>query len=231
MPKQQYVDSEIGEFTVTKKRNARKITLSISKTGVPNVTIPSFAPYQTGVTFLRSHREWVSDHSKPSLSLYIGSSYELYDGTIVQIQQSDSKNSTRRKIGQLTILRTNEDAGEKYALKAVQKHLARDSELSITPRVEKFASDLGVEPASVRYRSTTSRWGSCSSKRVLTFSVYTAQLPNELIDYIVIHELSHIHEMNHSQKFWDWVGTQDPDYKKHRKMLKDYELRPILKKV
>lgn len=73
----------------------------------------------------------------------------------------------------------------------------------------------------VAIRDTKSRWGSCSKKGNLNFNYRIAFLPPRLADYIVVHELCHLQEFNHSQKFWDLVSLAVPDYKILRKELKE----------
>jgi predicted metal-dependent hydrolase len=77
-----------------------------------------------------------------------------------------------------------------------------------------------IERVTIRNQST--RWGSCSHKKNLNFNYKIALLPPELQDYIVVHELCHLAQMNHSQKFWDLVAIQIPNYKDCIKALKYY---------
>ena len=92
MPKKLY-DSDIGEFTITRKRKAKKITLSISKSGLPNVTIPERFPYYLAKSFLRDNRDWANKHKKAAVVLKVGDSYKLYDDTEIVIRQSSKRNS------------------------------------------------------------------------------------------------------------------------------------------
>jgi len=67
------------------------------------------------------------------------------------------------------------------------------------------------------------RWGSCSAKNTISLNYYLAKLPESLIEYVVVHELAHIKEKNHSAKFWNLVEKYLPDVKKRRKLLREYE--------
>ncbi len=79
----------------------------------------------------------------------------------------------------------------------------------------------------IAIRNTVSRWGSCSTKGNLNFSYRLSLLPQELSDYIIVHELCHLKEFNHGPKFWDLVGLELPNHEKLREHLKKYSLRTI----
>lgn len=73
---------------------------------------------------------------------------------------------------------------------------------------------------SIRFKYNSSNWGSCSSKSNINLSTRLMLAPLQVIDYVIIHELSHLVHMNHSDKFWSLVGSIMPDYKAHEKWLK-----------
>ena len=76
---------------------------------------------------------------------------------------------------------------------------------------------------SVRIKNTKSRWGSCSTKKNLNFNYKLIFLPKELADYVIVHELCHLKQFNHSRAFWELVSKAIPDYKELRiKLLNDY---------
>jgi predicted metal-dependent hydrolase len=87
-------------------------------------------------------------------------------------------------------------------------------------RVGEWSEYMGVEAGKVRVRDMTSRWGSCSSKGNLTFNVRLLAAPGEIIDYVIVHELAHLREMNHSKRFWAIVAGAMPEYKALRKRLR-----------
>lgn len=89
----------------------------------------------------------------------------------------------------------------------------------ITARVVYWAEVMGLSYNRLSIRNTTTRWGSCSSKRNLNFSYRLMFLEPELMDYVVIHELAHLVEMNHSRAFWNIVSMYCPDYKRCKTKL------------
>jgi len=91
----------------------------------------------------------------------------------------------------------------------------------ITKRAAFHAQRLSLRYQRIRITSARTRWGSCSSKGNLNFSWRLVMAPLEVIDYVVVHELCHLKEPNHSNKFWTRVAAAMPDYRAHRRWLKD----------
>ena len=91
----------------------------------------------------------------------------------------------------------------------------------IPERVAFYASKIGVSYGRITIRNQKSRWGSCSSKGNLNFNCLLMLTPPEVIDSVVVHELCHRKEMNHSERFYDEVLRVYPDYHKWNKWLKD----------
>lgn len=91
-------------------------------------------------------------------------------------------------------------------------------------RVSYYASLMGADYGRITIRNQKTRWGSCSSAGNLNFNWRLALLPEELLDYVVVHELAHRREMNHSAAFWKIVAHILPDYKERRKLLKEYRI-------
>ena len=97
-----------------------------------------------------------------------------------------------------------------------------DQALKIIPeRVEHFAKQMGVDYGRITIRNQRTRWGSCSSSGNLNFNCLLMLTPSDVIDYVVVHELCHIKEMNHSESFWNEVEKVLPGYKEAIKWLKD----------
>lgn len=98
-------------------------------------------------------------------------------------------------------------------------NLKKKAKSYIPDRVEYLASKYGFKYNKIKITSAKTRWWSCTSQKNLNFTFYLMWAPKEVIDYVIIHELSHLKEMNHSKKFWDIVYSMMPDYKIHIKWL------------
>lgn len=99
--------------------------------------------------------------------------------------------------------------------------LADQALRELPPRIAAYAGQMGVTYGRVTIRNQKTRWGSCSSKGNLNFNCLLMLTPREVQDYVIVHELSHRKEMNHSPKFWEVVEEVLPDYKKRRNWLRE----------
>jgi predicted metal-dependent hydrolase len=95
----------------------------------------------------------------------------------------------------------------------------------IKERIESIGSSMGLEYGRVFIKDQKTLWASCSGKRNLNFNWRLAAAPPEILDYVVIHELCHLREMNHSKRFWRLVGESCPDHKARKKWLRDNSAR------
>ena len=111
------------------------------------------------------------------------------------------------------------DDEEDPKLEAAYRRKARER---IGQRIAYFAALMGVTYGRISIRSAKTRWGSCSSEGNLNFHWKLVLMPPEVLDYVVVHELAHRKEMNHSRKFWAEVKNVLPDYEKRRKWLKEF---------
>lgn len=105
------------------------------------------------------------------------------------------------------------------ALEARYRQLAREK---LEERARYFSRQMGVDYKRITIRAAKTRWGSCSAAGNLNFHWKLILMPPEVLDYVVVHELAHRKEMNHSPAFWEQVGRVLPDYKERRRWLKQY---------
>ena len=114
------------------------------------------------------------------------------------------------------------EAGEKPLTAREIRQLAEEALEVLPKRTAYFARILGVSYGRITIRNQKTRWGSCSAKGNLNFNCLLMLTPPEIQDYVVVHELCHRLEMNHSQRFWNHVYSVLPDYRERRAWLKKY---------
>ena len=98
--------------------------------------------------------------------------------------------------------------------------LREKAKIIIRDRVEYYSKIMGLNYGRITITSAKTRFGSCSSKGNLSFSYRLMLYPDEAVDYVVVHELAHLREMNHSKNFYKIIEQVLPDYKERRKLLK-----------
>jgi predicted metal-dependent hydrolase len=100
------------------------------------------------------------------------------------------------------------------------KNKKEDARKLVLSKLEYFNKFYNYKWGRVAIRDTRTRWGSCSSKSNLNFNYRIIDLPSHLADYLIVHELCHLAQMNHSQNFWDLVAVACPDYIHSRSQLR-----------
>jgi predicted metal-dependent hydrolase len=222
----------LGTVTVYKRRGSRSLRLTVQPDGSLRVSIPSWAPYASGVTFARSRGEWIRSQQNAhndylTHGQQIGKAHRL-----VFVQDVDSDKVTARLSGSQILVRmpatiSSEAASVQTAAKTASvRALRQQAEQLLPTRLRQLADRYGFSYKSVVIRQLKSRWGSCDQFTHITLSLYLMQLPWELIDYVLLHELTHTRVMQHGPKFWAAMETIAPNTKALRKAIRQH--RPAL---
>ena len=109
----------------------------------------------------------------------------------------------------------------KIEKKIEQKDIERLKEI-VEKNIFKYSKTLQVIPNKIKIKDIKYAWGSCSSKKNITINLKLALKDEKAIEYVVLHEMCHLKEMNHSKKFWNLVEENMPDYKIYKRKLKEY---------
>ncbi len=228
-------------YTIIRSRR-RSIAASLLSDGTLAVKAPVLIPEFIIRQFLRSKEDWIIDRivkrRKSGLKQLIptigtlsntSETVNFFDQKIrVVVSDSDLAKSTRLykvKDSFQIILPPGLPAHkrEKEIQKVLHDWYRKYSKDELVKRIQKYADITGLTYNKVTVKDVTSHWGSCSAEKNLNFNYRLGMLPVELADYVIVHELCHTVEMNHSQRFWDVVEKFVPDYKARRKELKTYQ--------
>ena len=98
--------------------------------------------------------------------------------------------------------------------------LVKEAKEYLPPKIEYYSNLMGVKPTGVKITSAKKRFGSCSGKNSICFSLYLMTYPKEAVDYVIVHELAHIKHHNHSKDFYKFIEQFMPDYKQREQLLK-----------
>ena len=220
-------DDEFGQITVRRSARATQVRIRVAPDGRLRASLPMYAPLFLVKRLLKNSRSELREilsKEQPSVEyengMQIGKSHTLI------IRESAASSTKVTTSGQQIIVdlqkntSANDPASRQQIRDAVAKSLRREAKSYLPRRLKFLAEEHGYEYSNVRFSHASSRWGSCSSTGTISLNIALMKLPFELIDYVLIHELSHTREMNHSEKFWELVEMADPKFKNHRKELK-----------
>lgn len=230
MAKTVWVD-DIGEITLYKRKSARSVRLTITSTGGVRVSLPKWLPYNSGVFFVEKKKAWVISQKLKNQKIMleegdlIGRSHQLHFNSAVGGTSIVKTKIIGKKVIIATKLSTGSSLVQQKATSACERALKREAEVVFPPRLDTLAEKHNFSYKQLRICKLTSRWGSCSSNKVITLSYFMMQLPDDLIDYVILHELVHTEFLNHSANFWNKLEELVPGAKTKRKELHAHKLR------
>jgi predicted metal-dependent hydrolase len=182
------------------------------------LVLPRGVPAEFGLRLLRDKRGWIASRLSA-----LPRPVPFVDGAIVPVLGVPHRIRHSPDIAAPPILVADGEIrvrGDPTHLpRRVRDHLAALARDELARRARTLAERLGHKVARVSVRDTKSRWGSCSSKGNLSFSWRLIFAPDDVVDYVVAHEVAHLAEMNHGPRFWRLVESLMPGYVRHRRWL------------
>lgn len=223
----------VGDNVVTVIRNSRRkrLSLEVSQAGV-SAKAPIKMRISTIVEFVESKQSWLQKHVnslpdlKPPIKFETGAMVEVFgDSLELRVMQGQSGKpiidhgnlilpvkQSHLKL-EVTVKNKLITWYKKVALQTLEESVEHYAQLMQVPANKRL---------SIHVRDYKRRWGSCDQKGDLSFNWRIAQAPLEVFDYVVVHELAHCHEFNHSKRFWNIVAQQMPDWKERQHWLSQH---------
>ena len=223
------VDKEFGEIKIRKNKLARSVKLSVGVDGSLRASIPYYSPEFAVRRLINGNRDEIrkmlaTHNAKNSYQDgdLIGKTHTLFlrkfSGEEIKI--SNEGNQILVQIPQE--LAFENQLVQSEIRKTVSKILRKQAKAYLPRRIDFLAEKYGFSFEKLRFSHTGTRWGSCSSSGTISLNIALMNLPHHLIDYVIIHELCHTRQMNHSSKFWQEVEKYCPDYKKYVQEIKQF---------
>lgn len=223
------VDKEFGEIKIRKNKLARSVKLSVGVDGSLRASIPYYSPEFAVRRLVNGSRDEIrkmltTHNAKNSYQDgdLIGKTHTLFlrkfSGEEIKI--SNEGNQILVQIPQE--LAFENPLVQSEIRKTVSKILRKQAKAYLPRRISFLAEKYGFSFEKLRFSHTDTRWGSCSSSGTISLNIALMNLPHHLIDYVIIHELCHTRQMNHSSKFWQEVEKYCPDYKKYVQEIKQF---------
>src|SRR6266576_2936186 len=216
------IDGKSIEVILRTNPRARRFIVKVDpSTGEVSVISPSSRSFDRALDFARKEKDWIAgrlaDVPQP-VQLEFGS-VVMFKGIEHVIRSGDSKGAPVwiDREGARPAIRVG--GRPEHASRRLLDWLKREARKRIDERVATYATALAVRPKRITIRDTSSRWGSCSSARSLSFSWRLILAPPAVLDYVVAHEVAHLRELNHKPRFWRLVQTLVPEIEKSQAWL------------
>jgi predicted metal-dependent hydrolase len=218
-------DEEFGKITIRRSARASQVRLRVAPDGTLRASLPLYAPTFLVKRLIKSSREELRAllaEAAPSTvytdGMRIGKSHSLHvrAGQLLAVK----RHQQRIEVTLPPDVELNDIRSVKAIREAVQAALRIEAKSYLPKRLAFLANKLGYHYSSVRFSHASGRWGSCNSAGVISLNIALMKLPFELIDYVIVHELAHTKHLNHSDAFWQEVAKGDPEYRAHRRTIK-----------
>ena len=214
------IDGESVAVTVRLNPRARRMVMRVNPvSGDVTVTAPSRMGRAAAFAFVRGETEWVSRQRA-----VVPKQVALAPGSTVPFLGMPHRICAARGRapawceGDVIFV----SGRAEHAARRLTDFFKRQAKKEFEESALAFGAQLGVKPSRITVRDTASRWGSCSSARSLSFSWRLIFAPDFVRDYVVVHEVAHLKEMNHGPRFWAHVDSLTPHARKARKWLREH---------
>ena len=201
-------DKELGRFLIKVNNRARRLTFRTREDAI-HVTVPPgtrLTEIKNAIEELRSRlRVSRQKQARPLIDLNYRIDTEFFKLRLVSGQRE--RFLSRSELGEMQIICPPEanfadEQLQAWLRKVIEEGLRRNAKIILPPRLYMLSQKHNLPYECVKINSSNGRWGSCSARRNINLSYYLVLLPKHLIDYVLLHELSHTREMNHGERFW-----------------------------
>jgi predicted metal-dependent hydrolase len=201
-------------LVLARHRRARRYLLRLTEEGQLRLTVPRGASIAGGVRFVESQSDWIARESARRLTRaeWQDGTRIWYRGVLVGLHVDGGRVMWGDQAAAAT---------STLAMRAVvQRHLRQLATIELVARCRELGEASGLVPDRVAVRDQRSRWGSCSRRRSVMLNWRLVQMPPEVSDYVILHELAHLEQPNHSRRFWRVVERICPDWRTSERWLR-----------
>jgi predicted metal-dependent hydrolase len=208
---------------------ARQYVLRVLPDGTPRVTIPRWGSKRDALAFLEAQRDWVArqrakqaerQHAAPS-RVWRDGDQVLLGGRLLRLARGSGRPGVVEHDGRLVVTPRPRD-GDDLRPSVTAWMLIRARHL-LPPRLLTLAAQFDLDVTTVSVRNQRARWGSCATGGRISLNWRLIQTPDEVRDYVLIHELMHLRQPNHSARFWALVARACPGHEASRRWLRAHE--------
>lgn len=207
-----------------KRSDRRSISIVVETDGKVVVRAPKHLSMVYIEGFIRSKQDWIIvTRNKMRVRKAQTQEREILKeglplfGEQIRVELIESRSARfddKANVLQLPVL------SRQQTIKILEKFYKNQARSYLSDRLKSLATQLGYQVGRFRLSSAKTRWGSCSGKGTISLNWKLALAPISVVDYVIVHELCHLAQMNHSSAFWERLGTHIPNYQAHRDWLK-----------
>jgi predicted metal-dependent hydrolase len=220
------VDEEFGQITLRRSARASSVRIRVAPDGRLRASLPLYAPVFLVKRLLKTSRlqlrTMLAEHQGDMFEhgMQIGKSHTLIVREATAPTPSAKRHGLQIVVSLPADMRLSHPVATRVTRDVVIEALRIEAKSHLPKRLAHLAQTHGLPYERVRFSHASGRWGSCSTSGTISLNIALMKLPFELIDYVLIHELCHTKQMNHSRNFWQLVEIADPYFKSHRQALK-----------
>jgi predicted metal-dependent hydrolase len=215
--------------------NAKHLRITVKGRGEVTVTVPKGISAKQAEQFVQKNMDWIESkvaaakEKKGEKITEYGFGTEFKTKlTAVKVIETDGSQAFLKQHKDFLGIYIPEETDiskpewQELIKTQIEAQLKREAKSFLPKRTRDLATEKGIAIGKISVRSTKSRWGSCSHNNDISLSIYLMTLPDELIDYVICHELAHVKEKNHSKNFWAHLEQLLPGARKMDKEMKKY---------
>ncbi len=220
---------EVGVVKVSKKRGQSSLRIRLSPKGEVFVSAPWALPKIAIERYVFSKKDWILENL-PDYDLVFKNGMKFGDKLELVVHENSLKNRSKLVSNTLNVyvagdFNANNKSQQAFIEKKVLSAMKLEAEAVLLPRLNDLAKVTGHDFNQAYVKNLKSRWGSCDREKNIILNIYMLQLPQELQDYVILHELTHTKHLNHSGAFWTHLENLAPEAKRLRKELKVHQPR------
>ena len=212
------IDGRSLEVEVRRRAGARRYTLRVAPDDQLRLTVPRWASIAEGLRFVERQADWIRREQARQADRCAAWGHGTtiwYRGERVELDVGDGRVS----FGTPAVIMSG---GAPDVRPVVEGHLRAMAAGDLPRRCLELAAQVGLTVASVRVRNQRSRWGACSARGAITLNWRLIQMPPSVSDYVILHELMHLRQPNHSRRFWREVALVCPAWRDAERWLRKW---------
>lgn len=221
----------VGKVKLFRRKGLKYIRVSIGHDGTLRLSLPWYVPKKVGVEYVLSKKDWINKHRNVRKVLWSDGT-RLTKDYVLKIYTGDKiksiQNSRSRELQVYLPSNLSGTEQQNQINKYIGEFIKNEAKKQLPLRLYNLAEKYGYKVKDVKIRKLKSRWGSCTNQKVISLNMMLVHVPEELCEYVLLHELAHTRHLNHGPKFWEEVSEKIPDYKEKRKALRKFNPAGII---